>query len=189
MNDAAPIANQGSGADERRNPARMRYRRVMWLALAFSIGCAVTLGIIDTPLRTPEAPDGIVSFELAWSSAAAGRMRDSWNDHARLHVAFSLGFDYLFLCAYGALAWSLLRLRALALARAQRPRWARACNALSLAAWAAAGCDALENAALWRVLADPAAPWPMLAAILATAKFVILAILISLWLTTWTITR
>jgi hypothetical protein len=189
MNDTAPIANLGSGADQRMNPARPRYRRVMWLALALSIGCAVTLQIIDTPLRTSEAPYGIVSFELAWSSASAGRIRDSWNDHARLHAAFSLGFDYLFLCAYGALAWSLLRLRAMALARAQRTRWALACRSLSPAAWAAAGCDALENAALWHVLADPAAPWPLLAAILASAKFVLLAVLISLWLTTWTITR
>lgn len=189
MNDTALTANQGSSADERMHRARRRYRRVMWLALALGTGCAVTLHIIDAPLRTPEAPYGIVSFELAWSSAGAGRMRDSWDDHARLHAAFGLGFDYLFLCAYGALAWSLLRLRALALACAQRPRWARACASLAPAAWAAAGCDALENAALWRVLADPAAPWPMLAAALATAKFMILAALISVWLTTWTITR
>jgi hypothetical protein len=189
MNDTAPIANQGSGADQPIDPARPRYRRVMWLALALSIGCAVSLQIIDTPLRTSEAPYGIVSFELAWNSAGAARIIDSWDDHARLHTAFSLGFDYLFLCAYGALTWSLLRLRAMALLRAQRTRWALACRSLSPAAWAAAGCDALENAALWQVLADPAAPWPMLAATLASVKFMILAILISLWLTTWTITR
>jgi hypothetical protein len=177
------------------DPDRPRHRRAMWLALVLTIGGAVTLHSVDTPLRTAEAPWGIVSFELAWSSAGAGRILDSWDDDARLHAAFSLGFDYLFLCAYGALAWSLLRLRAMALdgarreQQANRARWARACRSLSFAAWVAAGCDALENAALWRVLADPAAPWPTVAAILASAKFAVLALLLSLWLTTWPMTR
>lgn len=76
----------------------------MWLALVLTIGCAVTLRMIDEPLCTAEAPWGIVSLELAWSSAGAGRILDSWDDNARLHAAFSLGFDYLFLCAYAALA-------------------------------------------------------------------------------------
>lgn len=185
MNDPPPTRDQGSGA----HTERARLRRVMRLSLALAAGCAVTLGITDGPLRTPEAPHGIVSFELAWSSARAAEMRASWDQTARLHVAFSLGFDYLFLCAYGALAWSLMRLRAVALARAQRPRWARACRSLAFAAWAAAGLDALENAALWRVLADPAAPWPALATALASAKFALLALLLSLWLTTWPMTR
>jgi hypothetical protein len=179
-------------------PDRPRHRRVMWLALVLTIGGAVTLRIVDAPLRTAEAPWGIVSLELAGSSAGAGRILDSWDDLARLHAAFSLGFDYLFLCAYGALAWSLLRLRAMALdgaprlQPATRARWARACRSFSFAAWAAAGCDALENAALWRVLADPAAPWPTItaiAAILASAKFAVLALLVSLWLITWPMTR
>jgi hypothetical protein len=188
MSDTAPTVNQGSGPGARIAPGRPRYR-VMWLALACSVACAVTLRVMETPLRTPEAPNGIVSLELAWNSERAGRMVASWNDDARRHAAFSLGFDYLFLCAYGALTWSLLRRRALALERVQRVRWARICSALSLAAWAAAGCDALENAALWRVLADPAAPWPAIATWLATVKFAILALLTSLWLATWPMIR
>lgn len=74
-------------------------------------------------------------------------------------------------------------------ARANRARWARACRSLSFAAWAAAGCDVLENAALWHVLMDPAAPWPMVAAILASVKFALLVLLLSLWLLTWPMTR
>jgi hypothetical protein len=167
----------------------------MWLALVFTIAGAVTLLMVDAPLHTDEAPYGIVSLELAWNSAGARDILDSWDHHARLHAAFSLGFDYLFLCAYSALAWSLLRLRAMTLDRASRPqpanraRWARACRSFSFAAWAAAGCDALENAALWRVLADPAAPWPTVAAILASVKFAVLALLLSLWLMSWPMTR
>jgi hypothetical protein len=189
MSDLSPVSNQGSSTGARTAPASARYRGVMWLALAFTVAGAITLLRMDAPLRTADAPNGIISFELAWSSERAGRMLASWNDEARLHAAFSLGFDYLFLCAYGALAWSLLRRRALALERVQRVRWARICSALSLAAWAAAGCDALENAALWRVLADPAAPWPAIAALLAAVKFAILAVLTSLWLATWPMTR
>jgi hypothetical protein len=171
------------------DPARPRYRRVMWLALALTIGGAITLSWIDGPLRTSEARFGIVSLELAWTSAGARRVLDSWNDAARLHAAFSLGFDYLFLFSYGALAWSLMRLRGMALDHVGRPRLARACRALSFSIWAAAGCDALENAALWHVLAEPAAPWPMLASILASAKFALLALLTSVWLVTWPLTR
>ncbi|HWN71881.1 MAG TPA: hypothetical protein VNM90_29785 [Haliangium sp.] len=173
------------------DPARPRQRRVMWLALVLTVGCAVTLQIVDARLRASSGW-GIVHFEFAWSSERAARMRASWDEDARMYAAFSLGFDYLFLCAYGALAWSLLRLRAMALdrvTRADRSRWARACRSLSFAAWAAAGCDALENAALWRVLVEPAAPWPMIATILASAKFAILALLISLWSITWPMTR
>ena len=130
----------------RMDPARLRHRRVMWLALVLAIGCAVTLQIVDARIRA-SSDWGIVDFEFAWSSERAARMRASWDENALLHAAFSLGFDYLFLCAYGALAWSLLRLRAMALdkvTRANRTPWAPACRSQSYAARAAGGrCSSL----------------------------------------------
>lgn len=172
------------------DPSRPRYRRVMWLTLALSVACMIALQIIDVPLRTPAAPRGIVSFELTWDSATAQRVRASWDQAARLYAALSIGFDYLFMYAYGALAWSLMRLRAMALAHAGRPRLAHAFRSLSFASWAAILCDAVENAAMWRMLLlDPVAPWPLVASALATLKFVLLGLLLSLWLVTWPIVR
>jgi len=171
------------------DPSRPRYRRVMWLALALSVACIIALQIINAPLHTPAAPRGIVSFELTWNSATAQRMLDSWDQRARLHAALSIGLDYLFMYAYGALAWSLMRLRAMALDHVQRHRLAHTFRSLSFAAWAAILCDAVENIAMWRMLFGPVAPWPLLASILATIKFVLLGLLLSLWVATWPIAR
>ena len=171
------------------DPSRPRYRRTMWLTLALSVACMIALQIINARLCTAAAPRGIVSFELTWDSATAQRMLASWDQRARLYAALSIGLDYLFMYAYGALAWSLMRLRAMALEHAGRPRLAHAFRSLSFAAWAAILCDGLENAAMWRMLFEPVAPWPLLASILATVKFVLLGILLSLWLMTWPIVR
>lgn len=171
------------------DPSRPRYRRVMWLTLALSVACMIALQIINVPLRTPAAPQGIVSFELTWNSATAQRMLASWDQTARLYAALSIGLDYLFMYAYGVLAWSLMRLRAMALAHAGRPRLAHALRSLSFAAWAAILCDAVENAAMWRMLLEPVAPWPLLASVLATLKFILLGLLLALWVVTWPIVR
>jgi hypothetical protein len=78
----------------------------------------------------------------------------------------------------------------MALAHAGRPRLAHAFRSLSFASWAAILCDAVENAAMWRMLLlDPVAPWPLVASALATLKFVLLGLLLSLWLVTWPIVR
>lgn len=171
------------------DPSRPRYRRVMWLALALSSGCFVALQVINAQLCTHATPRGIVSFELTWNSATAQRMLDSWDQRARLYAALSIGLDYLFMYAYGALAWSVMRLRAMALDHVQRPRLAHAFRSLSFAAWAAILCDAVENVAMWRMLFGPMAPWPLLASILATIKFVLLGLLLSLWVATCPLVR
>ena len=161
----------------------------MWLSLALSVACMIALQLINIPLRTPAAPQGIVSFELTWNSATAQRILTSWDQTARLYAALSIGLDYLFMYAYGALAWSLMRLRAMALDHAGRPRLAHAFRSLSFASWAAILCDAVENAAMWRMLFAPVAPWPLVASLLAMLKFVLLGLLLSLWLITWPIVR
>ncbi len=171
------------------DPSRPRYRRVMWLALALSSGCFVALQIINAQLCTHATPRGIVSFELTWNSATAQRMLDSWDQRARLYAALSIGLDYLFMYAYGALAWLVMRLRAMALDHVQRPRLAHAFRSLSFAAWAAILCDAVENVAMWRMLFGPVAPWPLLASILATIKFLLLGLLLSLWVATCPLVR
>jgi hypothetical protein len=132
---------------------------------------AVTLSALDAPLRTEASPWGIVSFELAGSVERAGLMIESWDERARLYAAFSLGFDFLYLVLYSttlafACVWGA---RVFA-----RRGWPLAGLGAGLAwgQWGAAGLDALENAALWRLLAGPVvAPWPEFARWCATPKF------------------
>lgn len=127
--------------------------------------------MLDAPLKTDAAPNGIVSFELARTTEAAQAIRDSWDTNARLFAAFGLGLDYLFMPAY-ALALSL----GLLLSASNRSGWYS-----QLAAWmgwgalAAALFDAVENYALWKELTGSVfSPYPEIAALCASVKFALL---------------
>ena len=129
--------------------------------------------LLDQPLRTDAAPNGIVSFELAGDLNTSQSIIESWDSTAWLYAAFGLGFDYLFMPAY-ALALCL----GLLLAMQAKADWYA-----SLAIWlgwgvlAAALFDAVENYALWRVLITGAfSPFPQLAAFCATVKFILLIV-------------
>lgn len=126
---------------------------------------------LDTPLRTPAAPNGIVSFELAGDIKPAADILASWNAHAQLFAAFGLGLDYLFMPAY-ALTLSLGILLA---AGRHSGTFAKIGAWLGWGALAAALFDAVENFSLWQLmLGDFQALWPRLAAICATVKFSLL---------------
>jgi hypothetical protein len=131
------------------------------------------LGWVDRRITNPEVPRGIVSFELAGTTAAAQRMVDSWTGTAPLWVAFSNGFDYLFMLLYSTTIalgclWAAGRYggRGSALERIGVP--------LAWAQWIAGGLDAIENVALTRMLvAGVADPWPGIAWWAAAPKFLI----------------
>lgn len=126
---------------------------------------------LDTPLRTPAAPNGIVSFELAGDIKPAADILASWNAHSQLFAAFGLGLDYLFMPAY-ALTLSLGILLA---AGRHSGTFAKIGAWLGWGALAAALFDAVENFSLWQLmLGDFQALWPRLAAICATVKFSLL---------------
>lgn len=128
----------------------------------------VSLRILDKPLQTDAAPAGILSFELAGDEKRSLAILESWDQPAKLHAAFSLGLDYLFLITYSS---------AIALACI----WAIGLNANSLASlgaylawgqWLAAILDGLENTALFIILIRaPESPWPQIARIAAMVKF------------------
>lgn len=120
-----------------------------------TLALEVALGVLNGPLRTPAAPLGIISFELARTATAATGMLASWPDAARATARLSLLVDYLFLVAYPASLW--LGCRTVA-ARVQR-RWPRVASVAVAAGWAAALAgvlDAIENAALLVQLAQGA---------------------------------
>jgi hypothetical protein len=166
---------------------RIEYRkRLFFLLLAVTLLLFGIFRILDTPLRTDAAPNGIVSFELAGNPQTARAITDSWKQMSLLlssvagqpnlnvvnmpyaYAAFGLGLDYLFMPSY-----------ALALAFGTLLVVQKHSGGLKLlgvvAGWsvlAAALFDALENFALWQVLLGAYdSSYPAIAAFCATIKF------------------
>jgi hypothetical protein len=145
--------------------------------------------VLDQPLRTDAAPNGIVSFELAGNPQTARAITDSWKQMSLLlssvagranpdivdvpyaFAAFGLGIDYLFMPLYAfALAFGTL------LAAQKQGGWIQSLGAVAgYGAFVAALFDAVENFALWRVLLGAAeSAYPAIAAFCATIKFTLL---------------
>ncbi|MGD8404523.1 MAG: hypothetical protein PVJ21_12745 [Anaerolineales bacterium] len=165
------------------------------LFFAFLAGTLILFAvfrILDAPLQTSSAPNGIVSFELAGTSFQAQAIIDSWHEMALLlspvegeplpgmvsrafaFAAFGLGIDYLFMPVYAtALALGIL------LAAGRHEGWFATVGVwLGWSAYAAAIFDVIENYALARMLLlnQVWSPYPEIAAVSATVKFGLLAL-------------
>ena len=143
-------------------------KKIFFALLALTLGLVGVFSLLDAPLRTTAAPNGIVSFELAGTPEKADAIIQSWDARAQLFAAFGLGFDYIFMPAY-ALTISLGVLMAL------RKHSGIFSKTGIYAGWGmllAALLDAVENVALWRLLSDTATSFcPRVAAVAATIKF------------------
>jgi hypothetical protein len=179
-------------------PVELR-KRFFFLFLFLTILLFAIFWILDQPLRTGAAPNGIVSFELAGTPLAAREITDSWKQWSALlsatgqpspdivnipylFAAFGLGLDYLFMPIY-ALALSFATLLA-----AQK-HTGRIRSILALAgygAFAAALFDAVKNYALFQILLGRAASSePEIASFCATVKFGLLFFCILIALIGW----
>jgi hypothetical protein len=156
--------------------------------LALTVVLFAVFRVLDEPLRTAAAPNGIVSFEFAGLPDQAEVIVSSWNETTPLgfpqilggysetspvvYAAFGLGLDYLFMPVY-SLALSLGTL----LAAGRHAGWLKSLGAV--AGWGAFGAaifDAVENYALWRVLSgDIISPYPEIAAVCAVVKFFLIS--------------
>ena len=150
-------------------------RWLFWPFLVLTLVLMVVLGVIvDAPLKTPAAPRGIVSYELAGSTTAAQNILDSWDQRAQLYAAFSLGLDYLYMPCYAftiglACAWAARRMEV------KRHWLGRVGLALAFGLGLAALLDAVENYALTTMLFSAVAdPWPAVARWCATGKFALI---------------
>jgi hypothetical protein len=148
---------------------------LFWSMLVFTLVLAVTLYLLDAPLRTVAAPRGIISYEFARTVTDAQNMLDSWQGTPMLYAAFQLGLDYLYMPSY-ALTIALACIWAGGVLGRNRP-WPHILG-LALAAWMvpAALMDATENYALVKMIfaGVASAPWPTVAANCATIKFVLI---------------
>lgn len=155
---------------------------VFAILLFLTLFIMVILNLTGAPLRTDEAPAGIISYELARTEETAAAILNSWDNQAKIIAAFNLGFDYLWMIFYSTtialgLVWT-------AEAFHLKGPFLTALNVLAWGQWLAALLDALENTALLTMLFNqPAAPWPLIAYWSAVVKFtlVILGILVVLF--------
>lgn len=163
------------------------YRKRIFFPLLFlTLGLFAVFRVLDQPLRTPAAPNGIVSFELAGSPLQAQAITDEWKrsslllsevaGEANLEIvnipyvfaSFGLGIDYLFMPVYAlALAFGTL------LAAGRHGGWFKTLGAVAgYGAFAAALFDAVENYALFQILLNRVySPYPEIAYDCASIKF------------------
>jgi len=154
-------------------------RRLFFTLLLLTLILFAVFRVLDQPLRTPAAPNGIVSFELARTPEKAFQVMVSWTPinfqgpdilriRGYLYAAFGLGLDYLFMPMYAfALAFGTL------LAAGRHSAWFKSLGAAAgYGAFAAALFDAVENFALLHILSGEfQSAYPALAATCATIKF------------------
>jgi hypothetical protein len=149
-------------------------RRALWLLIG---GVAVFGGAQLPELQTMSSHGtSILDFEFVRTTARASRILSDWGADGRSAARTSLWFDYPFLVSYAllySLACGALAERA---KRAGKAGWATLGVVLSWASLAAGLFDALENAALLRILGGHLGqPYPAVASASAAGKFVLSA--------------
>jgi hypothetical protein len=162
-------------------PDKVR-KPLFWVLLAWTLILFAIFQPLDTPLRNPAAPVGIVSYELARTPANAQAMIASWDARAQLFAAFGLGFDFLFMPSYAfTLALACL------LAAGRHPGWFAKLGAwLGWGAFAAAIFDSVENIGLWNsLLGHSQSAWPAVSFWCACFKFGLLILGILYGLAGW----
>ena len=141
----------------------------------------VVISIINNYLVTPEAPAGIISFELAGNINASMSILASWDEAAKIYAGLSLVIDFAYLISYGlflSLACHMLSERL-----TQTGRVIRFSDIVSFISWlplVAALFDAIENTALiFLLLGSKSEIFSSMANLFAITKFifVLLAIL------------
>ncbi len=148
-------------------------KRAFTVLLLVVLGLSTFLSVLGAPLRTPEAPRAIISYELAGSGEAANRILESWSPAVREIALLHLALDFPYLLTYPALlALGCARVAG----RLRRTGAARLGILLSSAVLASGALDAVENAALIRMLTSgPSDALAGLAWLTAVPKFALVA--------------
>ena len=164
-----------------------QYGKPLFFAFLFlTLVMFAILRVLDQPLRTDAAPNGIVSFELAGDPITAKSITDSWKQLSLLLssvagqpnpdivntpyvlAAFGLGIDYLFMPLYAfTLAFATL------FAAQKHQGWLKSLGALAgYGVFVAALFDAVENYSLLQILLGAyQSNYPAIAAFCASVKF------------------
>jgi hypothetical protein len=141
-----------------RRDADERSRFTLVVGAGLSVLLIIGMTVLDSALKTPEAPAGIISFELAGTLAGAQKIMGSWDGPARIQAGISLGIDFFFLVAYACTLAAACRMVATRL-RPRRP-WMETLGFLMAGgAWCAACLDTVENMALIQLLIGRGEGW------------------------------
>jgi hypothetical protein len=155
------------------SPRLARHRRRGLIVLGLLLA-----SLVFGALQLPSLGDmsdrhvGIIEFELSRTAAKAAEHYRQLGDSGRDAARTSLYLDYPYLVFYGLFfAAACIVVAARAAKRGMR-RLARLGRLLAIGALVAAACDAVENAALLRILAGHTdQPWPGIAFGFASVKF------------------
>lgn len=110
--------------------------------------CMLGLGISGQAMRIEEVPMGILDYEFAGTLENAQAMLKAWEaKNVNAFVGFNLGLDYLFLVTYS----HAIGLACVLTAR-RLNRFAKVAYWLGVLQLVAAGLDAIENFALWKLM-------------------------------------
>jgi hypothetical protein len=120
---------------------------------------------------------GIIEFELSRTADKAsefyGQLGEEGRDAARESLYLDFPYLVLYALAYAA-ACIVVSARAAERGMDSLARWGRP---LAIGAFVAAGCDVVENLALLQVLdGHTDQPWPGIAFVLASVKFLLLTL-------------
>lgn len=158
--------------------SRSLLTRLFWITLTLTCLVMVELAIIDSHIKTPAAPLGIVSFEFCGFTHSCGAMLNTWDTKQQQWVMLSLGLDYLFMLLYPATFFLALLLLASKITGPLKVLTI----ILAWLSWGAGLFDAIENTFLIDMLLNHS-DLGLFAAVAATLKFtiVVLALLWVLW--------
>ena len=143
---------------------------MLWIAGAAALMLWVFLFVQDQEIKDSGGP-GIVPFEVAGTSEEAREILDDWGEQGRDDARISLIVDYAYLVAYSLFLAAGCTIAGGRLGRRGMSRLARIGPLLGWAQFIAAACDAIENAALLRVLDGHTDIYPGVALYSAIPKF------------------
>jgi len=69
-------------------------KRILFMLVVFTLLLTVIFIRLDVPLKTSEAPMGIISFELAKDFSKAQTIMNSWDRNAQIYALFGLGLGF-----------------------------------------------------------------------------------------------
>jgi hypothetical protein len=145
-------------------------RRVLWVAGACALALWLFLAIQDRKISETPGP-GIIPFEVAGTQEHAEEILDDWGGEGRDAARVSLIADYPYIVAYSIFLAVGCTIAAERLDRRGMRRLSRIGPVLAWAQFVAGALDAIEDAALLRVLDGHTEAYPGIAFVAAVGKF------------------
>jgi len=148
------------------------------ILLGLFVGTLVFLLLMRGPVdEMSDRGVGVIEFELARTSDQASEYYGQLGEEGRDEARTQLYLDYPYLILYGlfyAAACLIVAARGAERGMARLARWGRPA---AIAGLVGAACDAVENAALLRILdGHTDQPWPGIAFTFASVKFALIAV-------------